>query len=403
MAEEHLSGLATTTGTVVLRGVSDLKHVNALAGDRRLPFAVKGLTVIYGDNGSGKSGYGRVLKHVCRCRSKKPAIHSNVYEPAPTAASSATIEFSLDGNPQTYAWVSASSPTTFFGQVSFFDSDCASYYIETKTNIAYRPFGLDILPKLVEVCDRIRAVLQSRIDALSARRTFSGFTNGTLAGKFIDSLSRTPTHAELEAVCGKYVDTAPRIAELRGLLAALDTKTVNAKATDLRLKAKRFRHLGQTLDELSTSLAEAKFCALRDAKDDRDAKRAAAAASQTFQPQVLAGIGTHAWLVLWNAAKQYSSESAYPGMPFPITDGEALCVLCQQPLGAAGVQRMEKLEEFVQREVHKQAEVAERSFGACRDGFANLTVPDSDSLDVLVEIRELDEALVYRPTLLVNY
>jgi len=42
--------------------VRDLKHVNALAGDQKLQFAPNGLTVIYGDNGSGKSGYSRVLK-----------------------------------------------------------------------------------------------------------------------------------------------------------------------------------------------------------------------------------------------------------------------------------------------------------------------------------------------------
>ncbi|WP_245479279.1 ATP-binding protein, partial [Mesorhizobium sp. M1A.F.Ca.IN.022.05.2.1] len=40
-----------------------LPHVNALAPGERLSFGKTGLTAIYGDNGAGKSGYARVLKH----------------------------------------------------------------------------------------------------------------------------------------------------------------------------------------------------------------------------------------------------------------------------------------------------------------------------------------------------
>jgi hypothetical protein len=56
---------ATPTVQVRLLAMKDLQHVNALAANTRLPFAPEGLTVIYGDNGSGKSGYSRVLKRAC--------------------------------------------------------------------------------------------------------------------------------------------------------------------------------------------------------------------------------------------------------------------------------------------------------------------------------------------------
>ena len=45
-----------------------VRHVNALAPDQRLTLHRVGLTIIYGDNGSGKSGYARILKKVCRAR-----------------------------------------------------------------------------------------------------------------------------------------------------------------------------------------------------------------------------------------------------------------------------------------------------------------------------------------------
>lgn len=53
---------ARIQGQVNLRRVHGVNHVNALAPDQRLAFQPHGLTIIYGDNGSGKSGYSRILK-----------------------------------------------------------------------------------------------------------------------------------------------------------------------------------------------------------------------------------------------------------------------------------------------------------------------------------------------------
>lgn len=45
-----------------LLSVGNIVGVNALVPDRKLSFAESGVTVVYGENGSGKSGYIRVLK-----------------------------------------------------------------------------------------------------------------------------------------------------------------------------------------------------------------------------------------------------------------------------------------------------------------------------------------------------
>jgi ABC-type molybdenum transport system ATPase subunit/photorepair protein PhrA len=44
-----------------LLAMKDLVNVNRIVGNQVLKFAPNGVTVIYGDNGSGKSGYSRVL------------------------------------------------------------------------------------------------------------------------------------------------------------------------------------------------------------------------------------------------------------------------------------------------------------------------------------------------------
>ena len=68
LAQEHLGGQTTAAPTVALKKLSGTENVNALAEGQSLTFIPKGVTIIYGDNGAGKSGYVRILKSACRAR-----------------------------------------------------------------------------------------------------------------------------------------------------------------------------------------------------------------------------------------------------------------------------------------------------------------------------------------------
>src|SRR6476661_5287031 len=46
---------------VVLKGIAHVKNVNRLAEDAELTFCPKALTIVFGRNGSGKSGFVRIL------------------------------------------------------------------------------------------------------------------------------------------------------------------------------------------------------------------------------------------------------------------------------------------------------------------------------------------------------
>jgi hypothetical protein len=85
----HVRDPAASHAVVSLGALHGLSNVNALAPGERLTFGKTGLTVIYGDNGAGKSGYARVLKQLCRARSPKgDSILPNIY-----AASDGTAQF----------------------------------------------------------------------------------------------------------------------------------------------------------------------------------------------------------------------------------------------------------------------------------------------------------------------
>src|SRR3546814_11005516 len=87
---------------------------------------------------------------------------------------------------------------------------------------------------------------------------------------------------------------------------------------------------------------------LRDARSKRGAARLAAEKAFTGEP--LAGVGGEAWRVLWDSARRYSTEIAYPGQPFPPSAEDAHCLLCQQPLEAEARARMARFEDFIQKD-----------------------------------------------------
>jgi hypothetical protein len=68
LPQEDIPGSPVTSAGVQLVALKDLTGVNALAPDQTLTFGPSGLTVVYGDNASGKSGYARLLKRVVGAR-----------------------------------------------------------------------------------------------------------------------------------------------------------------------------------------------------------------------------------------------------------------------------------------------------------------------------------------------
>ncbi|WP_249683419.1 hypothetical protein [Pseudomonas syringae] len=88
--------------------ILDVHGLNAIKAGANLPFGESNLSVIYGQNGTGKSGFARLLKQICESRSKDE-IHSNVFDPTRTPCR-AQFKVSIDGKPTDVHWDIPSGP-----------------------------------------------------------------------------------------------------------------------------------------------------------------------------------------------------------------------------------------------------------------------------------------------------
>lgn len=78
LAAEHLPVRSSGADVVVLNALRELKNVNRIADGEKLTFGPKGITIIYGGNGSGKSGYSRVLKRACKMRRQYSRLRATI-------------------------------------------------------------------------------------------------------------------------------------------------------------------------------------------------------------------------------------------------------------------------------------------------------------------------------------
>jgi len=91
---------------IELISLSNITGVNKLAKNQELTFS-KNITIIYGENGTGKTGYVRILRNVGFSYAKNDTIYHNIY--GVSEAKSASIKYYSDGKEKTFEWNGANS------------------------------------------------------------------------------------------------------------------------------------------------------------------------------------------------------------------------------------------------------------------------------------------------------
>jgi energy-coupling factor transporter ATP-binding protein EcfA2 len=397
VSDAHIAAGTASTQPITLRAVASPTGINALAPDQRLEFASKGLTIIYGDNGSGKSGYVRVLKHACRTRDGKLTILRDIEDTSNTPQS-ATITLARGDVEEDFAWTPSGVGHPDLPSVSIFDSRSANIHVEKTNAVAYIPQPMRVLEALATACDEVKAKLTAKQAVIRAQtpRAIAAPTlrDDTAAGQFVRRLSATSNTAQLKLLAELTGEESKRLTSLEADFAQDPKRAVERlKSEGARLKAgvDRLRRLAEAADE-------AAFTARDRLKSEHAAKtEAATAASKAlFAASPLPDVGKDAWRSLWEAARRYADDVAYPDKKFPeATPGEDLCVLCQQPLGADAVARRVTFEEYVKGVTRSEGEAAARAISAARQdaAAARMRTADVRQMKVLIAAELGDEAL----------
>ncbi len=390
LGAEHVKDSAASSVTVTLKSVHGVEHVNALAVGENLSFDKVGVTVLYGDNGSGKSGYARILKRACRARSPRgETILPNIYGSG-AGTPTATIEFCANGNNRSATWLLGQPTDAMLSAVSVFDSRTANVHVDQTNDVAYTPLPLKVLASLAQVCQDVKQKLASEVKAIE-RQTPAVISSpvcqpGTTVGQLVAKLSSakvadvttlaTMTEAEMARLATLKTDLAADPARLGRQLQAHKAKLDTAIA--------RIEQLLTASSDGNLSTVRATFSALDTAR-----KAAEAASANLFAKEALPDIGSEIWRALWEAARNYSTASAYPEKPFPVTEDDSVCVLCLQELEPDAAKRLNRFEDFVRDESKRREAAARQSYDEMIEGLNTSAIPDADR-DALAAFIEND-------------
>lgn len=395
LAKEHMPD--RTAGAVPVSLVSIFHHrgVNALAENQTLNFA-SGLTVVYGDNGAGKTGYIRILKSACRARGQEHILGNVVSGTSPLTPVVA-IKYKVGTEPEPREWAGTGGDE-FVSRVSVFDTQCAAVYLTEKTDVAFRPFGLDLFDKLVKASKAIRVKLEGvqRALATSALTVIqTQIPQGTAVAKFLASMSSLTKSDAVLALASLSADEDARLALLERSLLDLQANDPDKLIKQLTLRMGRLQTLVRHLKEMEAVLSGEAVAAVFNSRTEgrRKGEEARRLREATFPEGMLAGTGSELWKALWESARQFSEELTYPDKAFPVVEDGAHCVLCQQDLEHAAVHRLKQFEAFVASTTERELQRIRANFAQMRKAFVELRTSTEGVEETLKEIHIEHEAV----------
>jgi len=367
-------------GSLRLCSISDVEGVNALAPKKPLEFGKGNVTIVYGNNGSGKSGYVRLLKHVCGAR-ETGTLHRNVYKPG-AAAQKACISFEQDGVPKTHTW-SGQGICDDLKSVDIFDTSFGKVFVSSEDEVSYEPPVLSFFSSLILVCEKVASALDTDASRHQSKKpNIPADKKVTHEGIWYEAISAKTSTQDIEKHCAF---SSADETDMQTLQQRLAEQAPAEKAKRLKKQKHHIDTLVQDAQKYLEQLSGESYRRIIAAKKKSILKKTAAdtAGEKMFSGSELEGIGSDIWKELWEAARNYSVSDAYKEAEYPNVADDSRCVLCHQTLTQEVKERLVSFENFVKGEMQKAASDAAKEYETSSQTIEAL--PTSETLKTRID------------------
>jgi hypothetical protein len=229
-----VSGAPQSKVSLIFKKLDDVKNVNAIPDGSYIPFAHEGLTVIYGENGAGKSGYARVLKRACSAKDTKEPIHPNVFAGQGGEPASAKFKIQIEGQQDSEViWVDNGVKNDILTNVVVFDSRGSSIIVDEENDVSFLPHGTQVFNQLAELLKEFKTIL-GREKLPAVKPDYKDVSPTSLSGKFIASINFLTEESDLIAAANWLEKDTQRLSFLKARVAEAEAPDRNAKIRNLK-------------------------------------------------------------------------------------------------------------------------------------------------------------------------
>jgi len=366
--ESCLADPANLEHDIVLRSIGPLSGVDRLLEGQELKFALEGVTIVFGDNASGKSGYARVARQLCHAR-VPVSLRGDVFVPSGNRHDlSVTYTYNERGNDAAVSnvWRPTDPPPDVLRGVTVLDTANAQVYVTDQTEILFLPSEIRCLTRLGQLLVAVQTRFQTEADQLSDALSISfgkHYSPQTVPGMLVAKLTPgvamedLPSEASLREAAIWTDDLAAELASTEALIGQgpLATATTLRRVADavtsvVNHAAVLFRGLTDEAIERDRVLL-AQQHAMRQLADDL--------ARSQMSGHPLKITNSDSWRAMYEHARAFAVEAGLHARDEQFAIGDP-CPLCQQALDEKAASRLAAFDEFVRGRAIENAAVADR-------------------------------------------
>ena len=389
--EISINSNAENTGNyksdLLLTKLENVEGVNALTENQAIEFSPN-LTIIYGANGSGKSGYVRLLKKVFYSKAPEdilPNVHIDNGHKAVNAA------FTFNSNKTAIPLGFSNKDNAEFRQFAVFDGKGLFRQLAEKNEFEFRPAGLSFFADYTNAVIRVEQKLNTDIQTKQSGNTandLSDLFDGNSEIKTIVQNLKAETKVDDLKKYTPFSDEDKTQKE--AIQKQYDELLLASKGKEKEIKnlegiKSLLAQNKQAIEKLNQFFTEETLTKVKTAITDCVTKEATAKAEgvENFKTDKIEGIGTTEWKNFIISAETFAKTQKTENAVYP-ENGDN-CLLCQQPLSDEAQKLISNYWTFIKSVAEQNVKQAQQKLDKAKQSYENLNFdlfPQDNTLTV---------------------
>lgn len=341
--------------------LKEIHGVNALAENANLDFSEDGVTVIYGLNGAGKSGFMRIFKELSNSPHEEP-IQPNVFKKCDRDVTpSCKIVILQEGEVKEKTYSLQRKPIdSLLSVCDVFDTRISGAYIAQTNNVSYQPFVFNVLSELARISDKIMhqiSVLISTVPEKSVRLPDDLREKSDL--KWLIEISKD---TEIPKDCLEWSEEKEK--EVFELKDSLNRNNVQQQLNTYRAYYQAvepiYKDLSSAITAYNKDEIDDKFQKLILSKQQFELAQKLFLESADKQDKISAN--TEIWKSLWKTAKEYYESFLFSEEGLHFGKIDSVCPLCHQSLTGTVQERFSRIDEYINGTFSSEYQQAKEKF-----------------------------------------